>query len=327
MIQRNGRINRLGSDFEEVLIANTMPHDELDQFLRLVRRLERKITTIQNTIGIDQGVLDNEINPIEFIEEQSDAANLIYSTDTEVASSALAELENQDDILSWTDKYVYELRQFVSKHGSDEEIQRLRSIPLGKWNYLPKKTSPRVDGDTYLALERVTGRTSLHGEQINETLFIAVKASGLYTAEYIDDTEALALIRTKPDDNERMIDRIETDRGRVARRASTLARRKAETLESVFDLKPRHERTLNALREYFSVDIQGTVKNGMRNAMQKRKFERIVGMVKRELKEAGRMNASTVAQFEALLNDLLKTASESREIDQVVNIFFYGKAD
>ncbi len=43
MIQRNGRINRLGSTYDEVLIANARPNDDLETYLKLVRRLERKL--------------------------------------------------------------------------------------------------------------------------------------------------------------------------------------------------------------------------------------------------------------------------------------------
>src|SRR5699024_11401195 len=57
MIQRNGRINRLGSTYDEVLIANARPSDDLEAYLKLVRRLERKIETINSTVVNDQNSL------------------------------------------------------------------------------------------------------------------------------------------------------------------------------------------------------------------------------------------------------------------------------
>jgi tetratricopeptide (TPR) repeat protein len=54
MIQRNGRINRLGSSFEKVLISNMKPSKDLELYLKLVTRLEYKINTIKkdpNLIG------------------------------------------------------------------------------------------------------------------------------------------------------------------------------------------------------------------------------------------------------------------------------------
>ncbi|GHU66931.1 hypothetical protein AGMMS49983_17380 [Clostridia bacterium] len=323
MIQRNGRINRLGSTYSEVLIANAMPHAELELFLRLVRRLERKIVTIKNAIGIDQGVLDNEINPIEFIEEYSEAANKIYSVNSEEASEALENLENTEDILSWTDDYSYELRRFASEHKDDGEIERLKAIPLGKWNYLPERKT-KLAADTCLALERVTGRTSLTGVPINETLFISVNTTGRYVADYIDDADALASIKTTPEDNGRSKDAIRLDREIVARRAARQAKTKAESTESIYKLKPKQIEALTVLKDYFPIDLQSVVVKGLRNSLQKKTFERIVRHINREVKEGGSPNASTVSQFEILIKDLQSTASEDRQIDETINVLFYA---
>ena len=44
---------------DEVLVGNMKPTKELEMYLKLVNRLETKINTIKNTIGLDQGVLDS----------------------------------------------------------------------------------------------------------------------------------------------------------------------------------------------------------------------------------------------------------------------------
>jgi len=324
MIQRNGRINRLGSPFEDVLIANMMPHEELELFLRLVRRLERKIATIKNAIGIDQGVLDEEINPIEFIEEKSEAANNIYSTDEKKASEALEELENEEDILSWTDDYAYELRRFLFEHAGSGEIERVSAIPLGKWNYTPESGGKKMPADSCLALESVTGRTSVTGQPINETLFISVNTSDRrYSTDYIEDPDALAYLNTSPEDNERKKDMITLEREKAARRASVLAKTKAENTENLYALKTSHIKALTELAEHFPIDIQTVVTNGMRNSIQKKKFESLVRIVNREKKELGSIPASTIMKFEELINDLRSTMAEDRHIDETVNVLFY----
>ena len=57
MIQRNGRINRLGSQHEEVTIVNMYPTDDLEIYLKLVSTLEKKINRIKNSVGTDQSIL------------------------------------------------------------------------------------------------------------------------------------------------------------------------------------------------------------------------------------------------------------------------------
>jgi hypothetical protein len=130
MIQRNGRINRIGSAYEAVLVSNMKPLGELDLYLKLVNKLERKIKTIRNTIGLDQGVLNTEdVNPIEFIEK--------YYKD--------GILEEEDDsILAHTDKHVIELRKFLGVNPVNSDgFNRVKNIPLGKWNYLSNNTEFR----------------------------------------------------------------------------------------------------------------------------------------------------------------------------------------
>ncbi len=66
MIQRAGRIDRIGTPHEEIIIHNFFPSDELEELLELVKALEGKISDIDKSIGLDQKVLDEEINPKVF---------------------------------------------------------------------------------------------------------------------------------------------------------------------------------------------------------------------------------------------------------------------
>jgi len=66
MIQRAGRIDRIGSPFDEIYIYNFYPEKELESLLELVRILQGKIEMINETIGLDTSVLGEKINPKVF---------------------------------------------------------------------------------------------------------------------------------------------------------------------------------------------------------------------------------------------------------------------
>ena len=66
MIQRAGRIDRIGSPFDEVYIYNFYPERELESLLELVKTLQTKIEMINETIGLDASVLGEKINPKVF---------------------------------------------------------------------------------------------------------------------------------------------------------------------------------------------------------------------------------------------------------------------
>ena len=65
MIQRAGRIDRLFSPHDKVYIYNLMPEDGLEDLLKLVENLSRKIETIEDAVALDASVLGEHIEAKE----------------------------------------------------------------------------------------------------------------------------------------------------------------------------------------------------------------------------------------------------------------------
>tara|TARA_Y100000816_G_scaffold292502_1_gene288139 strand:- start:1515 stop:4991 length:3477 start_codon:yes stop_codon:yes gene_type:complete len=136
MIQRNGRINRLGSDYDEVFVINYRPDESLDRFLKLVRRLEEKIEVIQYTIGNDAPILDEKENPLDFIDKIED----LYSNNPEIRKKALENIEEELDYITPDEKFIDDLIKFDTEE--DEEYkQKIYGINMGKWNHHVKDLS------------------------------------------------------------------------------------------------------------------------------------------------------------------------------------------
>ncbi|MCB9336463.1 MAG: DEAD/DEAH box helicase family protein [Flavobacteriales bacterium] len=133
MVQRNGRINRLGSTFETVNVFNFRPEDQLDKFLRLMLKLQEKIQVIGASVGLDSSVLGENITPKQFglIEN-------IYSDDPEKQKQAIESLEREND-LAFDEVFENDLRTFMRK-ASDDEKERIRNLNLEKWCDLEKLT-------------------------------------------------------------------------------------------------------------------------------------------------------------------------------------------
>ena len=66
MIQRAGRIDRIGSPYDMIFIYNFYPEKELESLLELVKILQGKIEMINETVGLDASVLGEKINPKVF---------------------------------------------------------------------------------------------------------------------------------------------------------------------------------------------------------------------------------------------------------------------
>ncbi|MBN1311381.1 MAG: helicase, partial [Anaerolineae bacterium] len=66
MVQRAGRIDRLGSEFKTLSIFNLFPESELEALLGLVKSLTAKIDTINQTGFLDASILGEVVTPRDF---------------------------------------------------------------------------------------------------------------------------------------------------------------------------------------------------------------------------------------------------------------------
>lgn len=204
MIQRNGRVNRLGSLFDEVYIYNMRPEAKLDTYLKLIQRLEGKINLIKNTIGTDTPVLDEPENPIEYTDSVSD----IYSADFQKRMQALQDAEKASDFLMSEDEFVLDLKRFNESNLYPKEYKdEIYTISNGKWALTPSITSRGQSRPDVFAL------TKLFSEEGDPVGFQFTKtdkfASQLYA---VSQLQALEWIRTTQEDNKRALDQITVDK-------------------------------------------------------------------------------------------------------------------
>ncbi|WP_146571433.1 C-terminal helicase domain-containing protein [Botrimarina hoheduenensis] len=66
LVQRNGRIDRLGTEHTEIGIYNLFPEAELEDMLRLIERLTDRISTIDDLGLLDASVLGEVVHPRTF---------------------------------------------------------------------------------------------------------------------------------------------------------------------------------------------------------------------------------------------------------------------
>jgi len=104
MVQRAGRIDRIGSEFDEIDIYNMFPEEGLERLLGLVESLSRKIAQIDATGFLDASVLGEVVHPRNF--------------------NTLRRIEEQDH------RVVEEQEQFIELASSEFLLQQLRNLLL-----------------------------------------------------------------------------------------------------------------------------------------------------------------------------------------------------
>lgn len=117
MIQRAGRIDRLGSPYATLTIYNCFPEEGLEELLHLVERLQQRIADIDRTVGLDASVLGEVIHPRSLEELRR-----LKAGDRKV----LEELEQAAELLS-TDEMKLPLLLYLQGIGE----QAVQEIPLG----------------------------------------------------------------------------------------------------------------------------------------------------------------------------------------------------
>jgi superfamily II DNA or RNA helicase len=188
MIQRNGRINRLGSLHSEIFIKNFRPTEQLESYLQLVRKLEDKINLIRYTIGSDQSVLDEEPIPIDFTED-------LYSRDEQKRLEAFRKIFETSELLAAEDLFMDDLREFDrNDRFSTAYKEKIKELPKGKWG----KVQMRKEDEEYSYLAH------LMDDHDEAGYFISFDKGRMI--EQLTTAEGLLAIKASSDQNERFTD-------------------------------------------------------------------------------------------------------------------------
>ena len=110
MVQRAGRIDRLGSPFPVLTIVNMFPERELEMLLGLVERLTSKIDVINQVGFLDASVLGEVVTPRDF------------NTIRRIAAEDNSVVEEQESFL-----------ELASSEGMMAELQKVLATEAARW--------------------------------------------------------------------------------------------------------------------------------------------------------------------------------------------------
>jgi superfamily II DNA or RNA helicase len=114
MVQRAGRIDRLGSEFDTLTIYNMFPEEALEDLLGLVRSLTAKIDVINQTGFLDASVLGEVVTPRDFntlrrIAEEDNTVIEEQESFLELASSEAMMAELQKVLATEANRWISDL--------------------------------------------------------------------------------------------------------------------------------------------------------------------------------------------------------------------------
>jgi len=117
LIQRAGRVDRIGSTFPYIQLYNVFPEDALESLLGIVARLSKRIAEIDRTVGLDGSVLGEVIS-----ERSLEQIRRLHSNDKQV----MTDIESQAELIS-TEDMKFPLIQYIQQLGQNI----VADIPMG----------------------------------------------------------------------------------------------------------------------------------------------------------------------------------------------------
>lgn len=316
MIQRNGRVNRIGTEFPNVYIYNINPEAQLEEYLNLVKRLEGKINLIRNTIGTDTPVLDEKENPIEFTDSWQD----IYSESLQKRIEAMEQAEKDADFLLSEDEYISDLKIFHKNEEISEKYKsRIYNIPRGKWALMPQGASRGVTRAAVLALSSLydqDGKNSGH-------TFVAMDKSG-NDCQRVLNLQALEWLKTNANDNKRIEDKISIEKSQIAIRTESAIGSYVDDTEAGMPVGQHAEALRIMYEQHFSeddIEKVGKIFNTT-NVLDRQSARQLV----RKIVKAKRDNVSNIAYIKELVslaNAAFNLGNERPQFDHAQQLLFY----
>ena len=317
MIQRNGRINRLGTPFKKVYTYNISPEKQLEEYLKLIHRLESKIKLIRSTIGTDTPVLDESENPLEFTDTLRD----IYSEDIQKRIQAINNSELESDFLLAEDEYISDLKLFHNNKNLDILYKnKVYGIPSGKWCTMPiidfrgKNRNPRPEVLTFSELFDKENNSLGH-------TFVSANTQGK-DIEFIPNLKALEWLRTIKEDNKKLPDNISLNKNSIKTIISQAS--KVYSIQDESNPEPQQQKILKILYiNHFLEEQINIVRDSFRtsNVLDKQKIKNLC----RKIIKTSTQQKTDLKSINELISIAKKTFIKENQvkIEKTKQVLFY----
>ena len=237
IIQRFGRIDRIGSPNESIQLVNYWPDISLDEYINLKERVENRMVIADVTATGDDNVLSAKANDVSYRKEQ------LRRLQEEVI-----ELEDLKTGVNITDMGLNDFRMDLLSYMKQEAVKgngTLHSIPNGMHAVLPSKLSSGSEeglqpGVIFTLRNRNSGVNINQHNRLHPYYLIYIDNHGSVITNHTEVKKLLDLVRShckgldKPVSDVCQKFNAETDDGRDMTRYSDLL---AQAIHSMIEVK------------------------------------------------------------------------------------------
>ena len=232
IIQRFGRIDRIGSINTDIQLINFWPQISLDDYINLKSRVEGRMFLVDATATNDDNVLTNESSDIQFRKQQ-----------LEKLQSEVVDIEEMDSGISITDLGLNDFRMDLinyMKSGKD-----LSNVPNGMHAVCPKQESKGITEGVIYVLKNINKEVNIDNtNQLHPFYLVYIKENGEILSNHINVKNTLDILRSIAKGKSEPIPVVyevfneETDDGKNMKKYSALL---GEAIQSIIHVKDDSE--------------------------------------------------------------------------------------
>jgi SNF2 family DNA or RNA helicase len=202
IIQRFGRIDRIGSKNENIKLVNFWPTKDLDAYINLKARVEARMALVDVTATADDNLLktnrpdDNvfdELLPDGLLSEQ---VSNYRDEQLKQLQEEILDLEDMNESVSLTDFTLDDFRVELLKH-IHQNKEKLENAPLGLYAIVPCPSDVEIikPGVIYCLAQKTTSGDNEAVNPLNPYFLIYIRDDGTVRYNYIHAKYILEIFR------------------------------------------------------------------------------------------------------------------------------------
>lgn len=185
IVQRFGRIDRIGSKNKYIQLMNFWPNISLDEYIKLNSRVENRMVLVDTTATADDNILAENQTELDYRATQL----------KKLQEGTLQDLEDVDGQITITDLGLNEFRmdmiQYIKTHGEPS------NIPNGLYAVVPADEEKNVyKGTIFVLRNRNEGVNIEKQNRLHPYYLLYLKDNGEVIVDHTDPKHVLDILRT-----------------------------------------------------------------------------------------------------------------------------------
>lgn len=185
IVQRFGRIDRIGSKNKHIQLMNFWPNITLDEYIKLNSRVENRMVLVDATATADDNILSQEQVDLDYRAVQL----------KKLQEGTLQDLEDVDGQITITDlglnEFKMDMIQYIKTHGEPS------NIPNGLYAVVKEDLEKNIEKGTIFVLRNRNDGVNIERQnRLHPYYLLYIKDNGKVIVDHTDPKHILDLLRT-----------------------------------------------------------------------------------------------------------------------------------